>query len=121
MEQEFIEEMKKRLTHERDKIRSQLETMTEEKVFNKDKVQTKWKDVGTKEEDSAVEVADYQDQISLERNLEVSLEKIDKALESIEKGFYGKCEKCGKDIEQARLEAYPEANLCLTCKSEFKF
>lgn len=117
MDQQFINEMKKCLLAERDKIRGQLETMTEEKNFNKDKIQVKWKDVGTKEEDSATEVADYQDQISLERNLEISLEKIEKAIQSIDKGDYGKCEKCGKEIERARLEAYPEATLCLTCKS----
>lgn len=119
MEQKFIDEIKNRLIQERDKLRSQLESITEEKVFNKDKVQAKWKDLGTKEEDSAVEVSDYQDQISLERNLETSLEKIDKAIERITKGIFGNCEKCGKEIERARLEAYPEATLCLTCKSRF--
>jgi len=117
MDQQFINEMKKRLLAERDKIRGQLETMTEEKVFNKDKIQVKWKDIGTKEEDSATEVADYQDQISLERNLEINLEKIDKAIDKIGKGVFGKCEKCAKEIEQARLEAYPEATFCLACKS----
>lgn len=110
--------MRRRLEAARDKLKSQLETLTEEKRFDKNKVQVKWKDFGTKEEDSAVEVADYQDNISLERNLEESLEKIDKALKRIEEGKYGRCEKCGKEIEQARLKAYPEATLCLSCKSK---
>ena len=117
MEKKFIEEIQKRLTQERDRIRKQLEEMTEEREFNKDKIQVKWKDIGNKDEDNATELADYQDQISLERNLEVSLEKIDKAIQRIEKGDYGKCEKCGKGIEMVRLEAYPEATLCLICKS----
>jgi len=117
MDQTFIEEMKLRLIAEREKLKSQLETLTQEKTFDKDKVQVKWKDFGTKDEDSAVEVSDFQDQISLERNLEESLEKIDKALEGINKGTYGICEKCGKEIERARISAYPEAIACLVCKS----
>jgi len=117
MDQKFIDEVRNRLMQERNKLRTQLETITEEKVFDKDKVQAKWKDLGTKEEDSAVEVSDYQDQISLERNLEISLEKIDKAIERLNKGVYGQCENCKKEIERVRLEAYPEATLCLACKS----
>jgi RNA polymerase-binding transcription factor DksA len=117
MDRKAIEEVKKRLIQERERIKKQLEAMTEEREFNKDKIQVKWKDIGNKDEDNATELADYQDQISLERNLEISLEKIEKAIKIIDKGNYGKCEKCGKEIEKARLEAYPEATLCLTCKS----
>lgn len=43
---------------------------------------------------------------------------IDKALERIEKGEYGKCFNCGKQISIARLEAVPHARFCIDCKSE---
>jgi RNA polymerase-binding transcription factor DksA len=115
MEESLIVQLKGKLFKEKGKIISQLEEMTQEKTFNKDKVQVKWKEMGTKEEDSAMEVANFQDSISLERNLEESLEKIEKALEKIEKGEYGKCEKCPRDIEEERLIAYPEATICLEC------
>ena len=38
------------------------------------------------------------------------------ALELIKKGRYGVCERCGKDIPQARLELVPEARYCIECK-----
>lgn len=41
------------------------------------------------------------------------LSDVDKALLAIEKGTYGKCEVCGKDIELDRLEVVPEATLCI--------
>jgi len=42
---------------------------------------------------------------------------IDKALERIDQGIYGKCQSCGLYISDARLEAVPHARLCIKCKS----
>ena len=38
------------------------------------------------------------------------------ALERIEKGTYGLCVECGRDIAPERLEAVPAAALCIKCK-----
>jgi len=46
------------------------------------------------------------------------IKKINKALQKIEEGSYGICEACGKDIEEKRLMARPEATLCIRCKRE---
>lgn len=40
------------------------------------------------------------------------------ALERIEKGEYGACVQCGKEISMERLEAVPHARLCIECKSK---
>ncbi|MBH0095991.1 TraR/DksA C4-type zinc finger protein [Psychrobacter sp. NZS113] len=42
-----------------------------------------------------------------------SLIYVDNALSRIEKGTYGECEVCGKQIEVQRLEALPYATLCM--------
>ncbi len=44
------------------------------------------------------------------------LKKIEKALKKIEEGTYGICEMCGAEIDEKRLEARPEATLCIDCK-----
>lgn len=36
-------------------------------------------------------------------------------LKKIKKGTYGKCEKCGKQIETGRLLAMPTAQYCVSC------
>lgn len=41
---------------------------------------------------------------------------IDSALRKIADGTYGKCERCGKDIEPELLEVNPESRLCKSCK-----
>lgn len=37
------------------------------------------------------------------------------ALSKIGKGIYGKCEKCGSQIEMGRLMIMPTAQYCMTC------
>ena len=46
------------------------------------------------------------------------LKKIDRALERLELGEYDECESCGGVIAKKRLEARPEATLCISCKEE---
>ncbi len=40
------------------------------------------------------------------------------ALQKIANGTYGKCEKCGKQIEVGRLLAMPTATLCVSCSNK---
>ncbi len=42
--------------------------------------------------------------------------KIEVALRKIEEGTYGTCEECEEQISIKRLEARPEAPLCIQCK-----
>jgi len=42
--------------------------------------------------------------------------KIDKALTKIGDGEYGRCEECDEPVSLKRLQARPEAQLCIQCK-----
>ena len=46
--------------------------------------------------------------------------EIEKALQKIEKGTYGICERCRKKINENRLKVMPFARLCVPCKSELE-
>lgn len=52
----------------------------------------------------------------LEENVEHLLEEIEAALERIEKGTYGTCAACGRQIDEERLRAVPYATLCIDDK-----
>ena len=52
-----------------------------------------------------------------QRSLSTRLAKTQKALAAIKSGDYGFCEDCGDEISEARLEHYPESDLCLGCQS----
>ncbi|MFF4098643.1 TraR/DksA family transcriptional regulator [Streptomyces sp. NPDC001903] len=43
------------------------------------------------------------------------LEELDRALERLEHGEYGRCESCGTTIPPERLEVRPAATTCVTC------
>ena len=46
------------------------------------------------------------------------LKKIQMAIRKIESGNFGQCEACLEEISMKRLEARPEAPLCIKCKEE---
>ena len=48
------------------------------------------------------------------------LHEIDDALRRIEEGTYGICERCGKPIEEARLEAMPSTRYHAHCQAEIE-
>jgi DnaK suppressor protein len=55
---------------------------------------------------------------ALATSLLEGLREVDDALAKFEDGTYGKCESCGEQISEARLEAMPSARLCITCASQ---
>ena len=48
------------------------------------------------------------------------LEQVDDALNKIQNGTYGICERCGKKISIERLEAKPWAKYCVKCREELE-
>jgi len=55
--------------------------------------------------------------LALSASATQAVEEIDRALRRMDAGSYGICERCGKKIAVARLEALPFAALCIECKS----
>ncbi|WBQ02578.1 TraR/DksA family transcriptional regulator [Kribbella sp. CA-293567] len=55
-------------------------------------------------------------EMSLARNASDMLDQIERALSRIDDGTYGVCESCGKAIGKGRLQAFPRATLCVSCK-----
>jgi DnaK suppressor protein len=43
------------------------------------------------------------------------LDAVDRALRRMDDGTYGRCLRCGRPIAPERLEARPEAELCIDC------
>ena len=66
--------------------------------------------------DHASEMVDREVDVSLEENAEQIVYEIDRAVARIDAGTYGRCERCGQEIPEDRLEAVPYATLCVTCK-----
>lgn len=66
--------------------------------------------------DAAQSTAERAKVLSLAEGLRQRLEDLDEALERIDEGTYGVCERCGNEINPERLDAVPAASLCMPCK-----
>jgi len=66
--------------------------------------------------DDASEAFEQAKDLALRQNTERLLQQVESALKRFERGSYGLCEKCGAEIDPARLEALPSATLCLHCQ-----
>jgi DnaK suppressor protein len=66
--------------------------------------------------DSGSATAERSQLLTMVEQLQHAHEDILLALNKIEQGTYGKCERCGNEIPAERLEAMPRARLCVPCK-----
>ena len=104
----FLGDVKRRLQKEYDRLMGRVSAIM-------DKGKTLWHEHGDKEDDNASEVSEFQDTLSLEKNIEKNLDDVKAAMQQVEAGTYGICSNCGKPIEEARLKLVPSATLCIAC------
>lgn len=53
---------------------------------------------------------------AVRKELEKRISQIKKAVDRIDQGKYGVCERCEEMIDTDRLGIYPEATLCVKCE-----
>ena len=70
-----------------------------------------------KREEEATESLELERRLALEKQILERLAEVEAALGKFDEDSYGRCENCGNPIEPARLEALPQAKLCLNCKT----
>ena len=73
-------------------------------------------DAGDDQADVGAKTFEREHELALTHNARELLEPNERALARIEAGTYGTCESCGEPIGKARLQAFPRATLCVTCK-----
>jgi RNA polymerase-binding transcription factor DksA len=66
--------------------------------------------------DSGHRTAETAEVLALVEQLAAHRRDVVAALDRIEKGTFGTCERCGSPIPEERLEAIPTATLCVACK-----
>lgn len=114
MTPDFINQRKEDLLNKKQELEKELGEFAVK--TSKDNWETKYPQMDNDEEDKTDEVEEYENLLPVERSLEEKLKDINTALESIEKGEYGKCGVCGKLISEERLKIIPEAKTCDICK-----
>src|SRR5579884_8007 len=103
-----IEKIKNALLRQEEQVKEELKQITKDDPVLDDGLEE------SVEPGTASWMADVHSKtIALKENLTQTLNKIQLSLKKLNKGTYGICEKCGKQIEEERLLAYPTATLCI--------
>lgn len=109
--------MKARLNEERDRLERELLAIGKKSATEKGSYDVHYPESGgNSDDDNAMEVTEYSDELSLKARLVKELKDTNSALRAIEKSVYGTCKYCGKDIDEKRLEARPASSSCISCK-----
>jgi DnaK suppressor protein len=104
-----IQELKKILVAQKKALLNEAE-----EALNALPGQTVFPDLG----DQATAEAERSLMLRLRGRDRMLLKKIENAIERIEQGVFGICEKCGSEIDMRRLEARPVTTLCIECKMQ---
>jgi RNA polymerase-binding transcription factor len=73
-------------------------------------------DAGDDQADAGAKTFQREHELALTENARELLELSERALARMDDGTFGVCESCGQAIGKARLQAFPRATLCVTCK-----
>lgn len=73
-----------------------------------------------KREEEATESMELEKRLALESRLTSLLAEVERALQKLDEGTYGYCDGCNLQIDPARMEALPQAILCINCRKNSK-
>lgn len=73
---------------------------------------------GDDQADAGTKTFEREHEMSLVINARDMVLQTERALERIDNRSYGRCEECGNPIGKARLQVFPRATLCMTCKQK---
>lgn len=57
---------------------------------------------------------------TISADLQEILIQVNDALERMDEGTFGTCERCGRPINQERLQAFPYVRFCIECQSRIE-
>lgn len=105
--------LRRRLDAEKQRLTQEIEDLREESVQYSQSVADEDHGYGNHMADDASDTYESERQLALQRNLETVLHDVNSALERMDKGAYGVCQDCGKEIPIERLEARPYVTRCV--------
>ena len=110
VDQKFIAQQKKTLLALKAETEQYLQRMHENQTEGIDEGEA------ANQEEVAVLNTMRQTDMAESKHFTNQRQAIDHALQTIDEGIYGTCERCGQPIDPARLEAKPWATFCLACQ-----
>lgn len=115
--QELCNELHEQLLGEHRRLQDEIANLSGEGIRGDVFLENETDAVDQHPADDASELFEREKNLTLQRNLEVSLQQVEDALAKFDQGTYGICARCEKPIAEKRLRALPEATHCIECQS----
>ena len=109
-------QVRSRLEAERKRIQEELGQLTSSHSLDERREGSPF----GKREEEATESMELEKRLALENRLKSLLTEVDRALLKLDEGTYGLCDMCNAAIDPARMEALPQAILCISCRQKVK-
>jgi RNA polymerase-binding protein DksA len=71
---------------------------------------------GDDQADAGTKNFEREHEMAIANNAREMLQQTERALARLAGGTYGVCESCGEPVGKYRLQAFPRATLCMSCK-----
>jgi DnaK suppressor protein len=111
-----VSDLRARVEAERDVVRRRLAALTHD--FDEVVAASRDTNADDEHDPEGATIAFERSQVdALVRQARTRLAELDAALDRLDAGTYGSCERCGRPIPPARLDARPEARTCVGCAS----
>ena len=111
-----LKQVRSRLEDEQKRLRDEL-TQLETTAPQPTEARREGSPFGKREEE-ATESSELEKRLAMEKRIGGAMAEIEHALRKLDEGTYGLCDSCGKKISPDRLEALPQASLCIDCKAK---
>lgn len=119
MEEKQKNHFRRLLLEEKERILDTIDKMKNAQEFGSmDEYYTELSFYDNHPADIGTEVFMMEQDKGLVDKLNDTLVEIESSLESIDRGDYGKCIACGKEIDEERLKLIPYLKLCINCTEE---
>lgn len=113
---DFLAKIKVLLEAEQIKLSKETKNLAKTGNDKSSETSSVFPNYGDSEDDSVLEVAEYEANLSLQNDFEKALRDLQSALLRLKNGGYGICKYCHRPIEKQRLLARPTSSACVECK-----
>lgn len=112
-----VDKYRKMLLDERQRLESEIDAL-ERDIIGGDTAENlgELADYDNHPADQGTDTFEKEKDVSVAGHWRGMIGRIDEALDKMERGTYGECDRCGREIGTERLDAVPYAIYCMECQ-----
>lgn len=120
MNQTQIEQLRQQLEERKTELLSDMSYMSQEMQSIGVDQDDENGSIGNHIADDGSNVVEAERIVTVTEDFQYILAQVNAALERMNEGTYGICQRCGKPIGNERLEAFPYVAYCIECQSRLE-